>query len=128
MILAFIKNNQYFDGTVCIWFVSTVPVYPTCVSQMWQNDHIIAVNGTYFVGSVFLFCRYEAMSDLVALFSTLVDEKGNILVPGVNDSVRELTPEEEALYANLDFDMVWLTSHTNTPFLFCVARVSSPTP
>jgi hypothetical protein len=68
------------------------------------------------------------MSDLVALFSTLVDEKGNILVPGVNDSVRELTPEEEALYANLDFDMVWLTSHTNTPFLVFVARVSSPTP
>ncbi|CAB3995721.1 RNA-directed DNA polymerase from mobile element jockey, partial [Paramuricea clavata] len=60
---------------------------------------------TYFVGSVCLFCRYEAMSDLVALFSTLIDEKGNILVPGVNDSVRELTSEEEALYANLDFDM-----------------------
>jgi hypothetical protein len=46
------------------------------------------------------------MSDLVALFSTLVDGKGNILIPGVNDSVRELTPEEEKLYENLDFDMV----------------------
>ena len=46
------------------------------------------------------------MSDLVALFSTLVDEKGNILVPGVLDSVRELTPEEEVLYENLDFDKV----------------------
>ncbi|XP_028392570.1 cytosolic non-specific dipeptidase-like [Dendronephthya gigantea] len=48
---------------------------------------------------------YEAMSDLIALFSTLIDEKGNILIPGVNDSVAELTPEEEALYEGLDFDM-----------------------
>ncbi|XP_046849143.1 cytosolic non-specific dipeptidase-like isoform X2 [Xenia sp. Carnegie-2017] len=48
---------------------------------------------------------YEAMSDVVALLSTLTDEKGKILIPGVNDSVRELTPEEEALYDDLDFDM-----------------------
>jgi nonspecific dipeptidase len=46
------------------------------------------------------------MSDLVALFSTLIDEKGNIRVHGVNDSVKTLTPEEEALYDNLDFDKV----------------------
>ncbi|XP_046849138.1 cytosolic non-specific dipeptidase-like isoform X2 [Xenia sp. Carnegie-2017] len=48
---------------------------------------------------------YEAMSDVVAMFSTLIDEKGNILIPHVNDSVRELTPEEDALYYGLDFDM-----------------------
>lgn len=46
------------------------------------------------------------MADLIALLSTLTDEKGNILVPGVNDSVRPLTPEEAALYDNLDFEMV----------------------
>ena len=46
------------------------------------------------------------MSDVVALLSTLTDEKGKVLIPGVNDSVRELTPEEEALYDDLDFDMV----------------------
>ena len=48
------------------------------------------------------------MADLIALFATLTDEKGNILVPGVNKSVRPLTPEEEALYGDLDFDLVWL--------------------
>ena len=52
------------------------------------------------------------MADLVALLSTLADVKGNILVPGVNDSVRDLTPEEEKLYENLDFDKVYsFTSH-----------------
>ena len=59
------------------------------------------------------FSRYEAMSDLVAMFSTLIDEKGHILVPGVNDSVKELTSEEEALYENLDFDMVCFTCFIN---------------
>ena len=47
------------------------------------------------------------MSDLIALFSTLIDEKGKILVPEVNESVQELKPEEEALYENLDFDKVY---------------------
>ncbi len=60
----------------------------------------------FFLPSVCSFCSYEAMSDLIALFSTLTDAKGNILVPGVNDSVRPLTSDEEALYENLDFDMV----------------------
>ena len=53
------------------------------------------------------------MSDLIALFSTLIDKKGNILIEGVNDSVLELTPEEEALYENLDFDMVCFTFSSN---------------
>ena len=46
------------------------------------------------------------MSDLVALLGTLVDVKGNILVSGVDDAVREVTEEEKALYDDLDFDKV----------------------
>ena len=46
------------------------------------------------------------MSDVVALLSTLIDGMGNILIPGVNDSVRDVTPQKDALYENLDFDMV----------------------
>lgn len=47
---------------------------------------------------------YEAMSDLVALLGTLADVKGNILVSGVNEAVREVTEEERALYDGLDFE------------------------
>jgi hypothetical protein len=32
--------------------------------------------------------------DLVKIFATLVDPKGNILIPGINDSVAPVTPEE----------------------------------
>merc|ERR1712168_1767234 len=45
------------------------------------------------------------MRDLVGLLSTLVDVKGNILIPGVNDAVAELTEEEKALYDPIDFDI-----------------------
>ena len=50
--------------------------------------------------------RHEAMTDLVRLLSSLVDVKGNILIPGVNDDVLPLTEEEAALYGPIDFDPV----------------------
>ena len=49
---------------------------------------------------------HEAMTDLVALLATLVDSKtGQILVDGIMDDVRPLTPEEDQLYDDLDFNV-----------------------
>ena len=54
---------------------------------------------------------HEAMSDLIALMSQLVDNKGKILVPGIYDTVAKLTPDEEKLYDAIEFDMVsWIVS------------------
>lgn len=47
---------------------------------------------------------HEAMTDLIRLLGSLVDIKGKILIPGVNDSVLPLTDEEQALYLPIDFD------------------------
>lgn len=47
---------------------------------------------------------HEAMTDLVNLFSSLVNNKGEILIPGITDDVAPLTPEEEATYNAIDFD------------------------
>ena len=47
---------------------------------------------------------HEAMIKLVHLLGKLVDDKGNILIPGVNKLVAPLTLEEDALYDNIDFD------------------------
>ena len=55
-------------------------------------------------------CSHEAMSDLIALMSQLVDNKGKLLVPGIYDTVAKLTPEEEKLYDAIDFDMVMIYS------------------
>ena len=51
-------------------------------------------------------CSHEAMADVIALMNSLVDVKGKILVPGVNDAVKPVTPEEKALYDPIEFDMV----------------------
>ena len=48
---------------------------------------------------------HEAMTDLVQLMASLVDSQGTILVPGVSDDVKPVTPDEEALYDAIDFDL-----------------------
>lgn len=45
------------------------------------------------------------MTDLVYIFSKLVDREGKILIPFVNDDVLEMTPEEEATYKDIDFSV-----------------------
>lgn len=47
---------------------------------------------------------HESMVDLCKLLGSLVDSKGQILVPGIYDSVSPLTPEEEKLYETIEFD------------------------
>ncbi len=46
------------------------------------------------------------MADLMHMMSQLVDVKGKILIPGVMDSVAELTDAEKKLYDVIDFDKV----------------------
>ena len=45
------------------------------------------------------------MNDLVALMGSMTDAKGNILIPGIHDSVLPVTEDEKKLYADIDFDM-----------------------
>ena len=52
-----------------------------------------------------MYYSHEAMSDLIALMGSLVDNKGRILVPHIYDSVEQLTPTESASYDSIDFDM-----------------------
>lgn len=47
---------------------------------------------------------HEAMTDLVSLMGQLVDNKGRILIPGISDTVREVTDAERALYDPIEFD------------------------
>jgi len=46
---------------------------------------------------------HEAMTDLVYLFASLVNQKGEILVPGIYDDVAPVTAEEDASYDAIDF-------------------------
>lgn len=48
---------------------------------------------------------HEAMTDVVHLMASLVDSQGKILVEGIMDDVKPVTPEEEALYDDIEFDV-----------------------
>ncbi|XP_059900327.1 cytosolic non-specific dipeptidase-like [Gadus macrocephalus] len=48
---------------------------------------------------------HEAMTDLITLMGSLVDKKGRIQVPGMYDSVAEVTEEEQQLYEKIEFDL-----------------------
>jgi Cys-Gly metallodipeptidase DUG1 len=45
------------------------------------------------------------MTDLVRLLATLVDNKGRIQIPGLNELVAPLTEEEKELYKDISFEM-----------------------
>lgn len=51
------------------------------------------------------FFRYEAMSDLIYILNQLVDLKGNILIPGINEDVEPLSDKEKELYDKIQFDV-----------------------
>ncbi|UXI19188.1 hypothetical protein NH340_JMT05131 [Sarcoptes scabiei] len=46
---------------------------------------------------------HEAMTDLVKIFSSLVDSHGKILIDGIMDDVRPFTEDEISLYEKIDF-------------------------
>jgi len=48
---------------------------------------------------------HEAMTDLIQLLATLVDNKGNIKVPGIMDDVEQVKSNESEIYDKIDFDI-----------------------
>jgi len=47
----------------------------------------------------------EPMNDLCWLLGQLVDARGTILIPGINELVAELTEKERRLYESIDFNL-----------------------
>lgn len=45
------------------------------------------------------------MSDLLYVLNNLVDVKGNILIPGVDEGVELLSVKEKELYEKINFDV-----------------------
>lgn len=54
------------------------------------------------------------MTDLIQIFSKLVDSSGKILIPEIYDQVAELTAKEQELYQNIDFTLEELQEATNS--------------
>ena len=95
----FCISDNYWLGTTkpCLTYgLQGLAYFQVSVQGSTKDLHSGVLGGT----------MYEPMTDLVSLMETLVESSsGEILVPGVYDTVAPVTPEEEALYETIDFDM-----------------------
>lgn len=57
---------------------------------------------------------HEPMTDLIQIFSKLVDSSGRILIPEIYDQVAALTTKEQELYKNINFTLEELQEATNS--------------
>lgn len=95
--LVVISDNYWLSkGKPCITYGLRGLCYFFCQVECGSKD----LHSGVFGGSV-----REAMPDLIWLLNQLVDADGNILIPGMQDSVCPVLPEEEALYDGIDFDV-----------------------
>ncbi|XP_077599323.1 cytosolic non-specific dipeptidase [Stigmatopora nigra] len=109
--LVFSRKDSFFKDVdyVCIsdnyWLGKTKP----CITYGLRGIcyFFIEVDGCekdlhsgVFGGSV-----HEAMTDLITLMGSLVDKKGNILIPGICDDVAPVTDDERQLYDKIEFDL-----------------------
>ncbi len=92
--------NTYWIGTEkpCLVYGMRGSIHLSLNVQGPSNNLHSGVHGGAF---------YEPMNDLIHLLSMLVDENGEVLVPGFFDNVRGITQEEMSLYEKLEnhFDL-----------------------
>uniref|UniRef100_H2ZQD7 Peptidase M20 dimerisation domain-containing protein n=1 Tax=Ciona savignyi TaxID=51511 RepID=H2ZQD7_CIOSA len=91
-------SDNYWLGKKkpCITYGLRGICYFFCEVQCSTKD----LHSGVFGGSV-----HEAMGDLIAVMSSLVDKKGKILIPGVCDAVLPVTKDELLTYDPIDFDL-----------------------
>ncbi|KAI0305354.1 CNDP dipeptidase [Multifurca ochricompacta] len=112
-ILAEVKKGKdsWFDGVdaVCIsdnyWLNTRTPVLTYGLRGISYYKVIVSGPARDLHSGVFGRTVHEPMTDLVALMSRLVDTKGNILIPGVDEMVPPPSEEERQLYKNLDYEV-----------------------
>lgn len=110
-LLAEMKNTEFFRSVdiVCIsdsyWLGTKKP----CITYGFRGLAYFNVkvecaekdlHSGVFGGTV-----YEAMNDLIWLLSQLTDVNNKILIPGIMDDVAPVTPDEEKLYNEIEFDL-----------------------
>jgi len=91
-------SDNYWLGTEkpCLTYgLRGCSYYSLTVSGPRQDLHSGVFGGTV----------TEPMTDLVRLLATLVDNKGKVQIPGLNELVAPLTDEEKELYTDISFEM-----------------------
>lgn len=104
-------KNTYFKGVdaVCIldnyWLGTKKPVLTYGLRGVSYYQITVSGPGADLHSGMFGGVIHEPMTDLVTLMGSLVDSKGKILIPGVNEMVAPLSEKEEELYHLIDYEL-----------------------
>lgn len=105
------EAQKYFKGVdaVCIsdnyWLGTKKPVLTYGLRGCNYYQLIVSGPGADLHSGVFGGIIHEPMTDLFQVMSKLVDVKGNILIPGVNEMVAPVTESEDEIYKAIDFSV-----------------------
>ncbi len=114
------EANEYFKGVdaVCIsdnyWLGTSHPVLTYGLRGC--NYYQITVEGPAadLHSGLFGGIIAEPMTDLIQIMSKLVDINGKIQIPGIDEMVAPVTPEEEEIYEKIHFQMDELHAATGS--------------
>ncbi|ESK84268.1 glutamate carboxypeptidase [Moniliophthora roreri MCA 2997] len=105
------KPGGWFDGVDCVcisdnyWLNSRTPVITYGLRGLSYYKLTISGPAKDLHSGVFGRMVHEPMTDLIVLMSKLVDVKGNILIPGVDEMVSVADANERKLYESLDYSI-----------------------
>ncbi|GLB39750.1 putative peptidase dimerisation domain containing protein [Lyophyllum shimeji] len=108
------KESQpggWFDGVDCVcisdnyWLNNRTPALTYGLRGLSYFKLTISGPGRDLHSGVFGRMVHEPMTDLITLMSKLVDNQGNILIPGVDEMVEPPTINERAIYERLDYSI-----------------------
>ncbi|KAL2827782.1 hypothetical protein BDW59DRAFT_160090 [Aspergillus cavernicola] len=108
----FMKNNKELFASVdaaCIsdnyWLTTRKPCLTYGLRGIDYFTITVSHRGVQLHSGMFGGTVHEPLTDLVILLSKLVDSKGKILIPGVNELVDPMTLTEKERYKKIDFQM-----------------------
>ncbi|KIO02527.1 hypothetical protein M404DRAFT_650522 [Pisolithus tinctorius Marx 270] len=102
-------KEGYFSGVDCVcisdnyWLNTRTPALTYGLRGIAYFSINITGPGQDLHSGLFGRMVHEPMTDLIKLMSRLVDNNGNILIPGVDEMVPPPTPEEIKLYKEMDY-------------------------
>jgi Cys-Gly metallodipeptidase DUG1 len=103
--------DGWFDGVDCVcisdnyWLNTRTPCLTYGLRGLSYFKLTVSGPARDLHSGVFGRMVHEPMTDLVALMSRLVNPAGRILIPGIEEMVREPTADEIALYQALDYSI-----------------------
>ncbi|KAK7040719.1 hypothetical protein VNI00_009625 [Paramarasmius palmivorus] len=123
------KPGGWFDGVDCVcisdnyWLNTRTPVITYGLRGIQYFKLVVSGPAKDLHSGVFGRMVHEPMTDLIHLMGKLVDCKGNILIPGVDDMVSVADADERKLYEKLDYSIKDVEDSVGAPITLSTDKV-----